>query len=132
MTQTKLIYSGSLALIGNLIIIAATFPLQIWLSTQIPSLLTIPLVAWSTFLTLIFLALLEIPVMIYGLRKIAEGETKHTATILLYGNCLFIFFPIVYALPNLLLTGPDYIWMGLAISITSLLRFGASLLFLSK
>ncbi len=90
-----------------------------------------PIVAWVVFLSFLPVALIEIPVMIYGLRKVAEGKSKNTPNIVLLGNGVFVSFPIVYALPNLFLTSVQLVWLGILIAATSLLRFGASILFLA-
>ena len=81
---------------------------------------------WGIFLFLMALALLEIPLMIYGMRKIVEGKSSNLVTMTLALNSFFVFFPIVYGLPNLLMSPYSQLWMGLAISATALMRFVAS------
>ena len=85
---------------------------------------------WGIFLFLMALAVLEIPLMVYGLRKILESQSTNIILITLILNGFFVFFPVVYAMPNLLMSRPNQLWMGLAISATAIPRLIASILYL--
>jgi hypothetical protein len=126
-SQTKAAISGGIGLVIALGLTGlALAARQLWLATFFEQ----TLIAWVVFLLLMALALAEIPLMIFGLRKVIESKGGSTENIGLVGNVAFVFFPVVYALPNLLLTSADFIWLGLLIAGTSLLRFAAAMFFL--
>jgi len=130
-SRRKLILAGGSGLILSLLSTAIALPARSWVEPAIPAFLKAPVITWAGFLFFLALALLEIPLMIYGLRKVMESQTGHTQLIMFLGNGLFVFFPVVYALPNLLVTDAALIWLGIIISATSLLRFTTSILFLA-
>lgn len=101
-----------------------------WILPHLPPLLSLPLMMWIVFLFFLVLALIEIPVMVYGLRKIGEGKSTYTEHLVLGGNAFFVFFPVVYAAPNLLLSPSAQLWMGVVISATAFLRFASSIFYL--
>lgn len=96
------------------------------------ALLSHPLAAWGLFVFFGGIALIEIPVMVFGLRKLAAAQNTRAAAIAAAANGGFVFFAAVYALPNLLLTETRFLWLGLLLAGTSFLRFGAGLLFLPQ
>jgi hypothetical protein len=88
-----------------------------------------PLVAgWSTWLLLGFLltfSLVEIPVMIFGMRQMGRGASGKRLAVLT--SAPFTFFAAVYAFPFLLLTGR--VGIGLTLAALSLIRFAGVLWF---
>jgi len=129
-SRTKVIVSGGVGLALCLFLLAVSIPLHHLLQPALPPFFSQPIIAWGIFLFCLSLALLEIPLMVYGLRKVAEGASARTPAITLLGIGVFVFFPIIYALPNLLLTRRGLVWLGVIIAATSLLRFGSSIIFL--
>lgn len=127
MTRTKVIIAGGIGLFANLLTTSGCVLIHyFWL----PALLPQPLIAWVMFLFFGAIALFEIPIMIYGLRKVAGGSTSSAINAALFGSGGFVFFAAVYALPNLLLSDIRQLWMGLVIAGISFLRFGAAIIFL--
>ena len=122
--------SGGIGLALGLLLTLIALPIRNLFMPPLPPLMAIPLLAWGIFLFFLALALLEIPLMVYGLRKISQGKSQNAPSVTLVGNAVYVGFPAVYALPNLLLSNQAFVWMGLVISATSLLRFVSSLLFL--
>lgn len=129
MSRTNVLVSSGMGLIVCLVGTTLALLARPWLPPW-PAWLNLPLMAWGIFLFLIAFALLEIPVMVYGLRKIAAGNSPRSPTITLVGNGIYVAFPLIYALPNLLLTNASLIWLGIVISATSFLRFASSIIFL--
>jgi hypothetical protein len=130
--RTKVIVSSGLGLGLCLLVTACAILIHHLLLPLLPPLLRLPFIAWGVFLFFLALALLEIPLMIYGLRKVSEGKSDKAAMMTLLGNGVFVSFPVVYSLPNLLLTNTALIWLGVLIAATSLLRFTGSILFLPR
>lgn len=75
-------------------------------------------------------ALLELPLMIYIIRHMAQSDKMETRRIAQWMVGLYVLFASIYAVPNLLLVDLSLIWPGLLIASTSFLRFGAALIFL--
>lgn len=130
LNQSKVILSGGAGLVGCLVLTALILLSRDWVLPHLPPLLTQPLMMWVMFLFFMALAIIEIPVMVYGLRKIGEGKSTYTEQLVLGGNAFFVFFPVVYAAPNLLLSPSAQLWMGVIISATAFLRFATSIFYL--
>lgn len=127
MTRTKIAISGGIGLFSSVLVaIICTVIRYFWL----PALLPQPKIAWILFGLLGVIALIEIPLMTYGLRQIIAGKKTGPTTPLLFGISGFVFFSAIYALPNLLLTDYSLIWMGQVLAGTSMLRLGACIFFL--
>ena len=130
LSRTKAAVSGGVGLAGVLVLTMGAMlirPQQQWL----PTLFDRTVIVWGIFLFLMALALAEIPLMVFGLRKVIDSKGSGAQNIGLIGNTIFVFFPVIYAMPNLLLTSVDSIWMGLLIAGTSLIRFASALFFVS-
>jgi hypothetical protein len=129
LSRTKTAVSGGVGLAAALLLTIGALLIrqQQWLPTYFDQ----AVIAWGIFLFLLALAVAEIPLMIFGLRKVIDSKGAGAQNIGLIGNTIFVFFPVVYALPNLLLTSTDSIWMGLLIAGTGLVRFVSALLFVS-
>lgn len=92
------------------------------LSTHIPILLSLPLFSATTFVFLFALSLVEIPMMLFGLRQMARSSA--TPRRLLVGTFAFyVMFASVYASIFVLLTGQ--IGWGIALTALCLLRFAS-------
>lgn len=127
MTRNKVAVAGGIGLFSNVLLTAACYLIRyFWLAPLLPQ----PKIAWILFIVLGLIALIEIPLMIFGLKKMASGSGK-AANAAHFAVSGFVFFAAVYALPNLLLTNFSQIWMGLILAGTGLLRFGASVFFLN-
>ena len=136
MNRNKIIISGGVGLLLSVLLTVASVlirPMIIdlfveqswfaWLFSQI-------LISWLIFLFLSATSLLEIPLMIYGIQKILANDKQSTINLALFTNGLFVFFAAVYALPNLLLSSVNQVWMGIVLSSFSFIRFGSAIIFL--
>jgi hypothetical protein len=78
--------------------------------------------AWIAYFFLLTIALIEIPMMIIALRRMAaEGAGRLLSAV----NAVYVFFPAVYGLPLILATGT--LPAGLSICALSPLRLVAAL-----
>ena len=130
-SRSEALISGGVGASAGLILTVTALLLRPFITPLLPPLLQAALIAWLIFLCFLALALLEIPLMIYGLRKISERPSLQGRMVIRLGNGIFVFFPLVYALPNLMLLDARLTWLGLIISASSLVRFASSLIFLS-
>jgi hypothetical protein len=78
-------------------------------------------------LFVLFFSLVEIPLMIFALRKLVTASTG--PWVLAATHAAFVFFAAFYAAPYTLLTGQ--VGVGLALSSLSILRLTASIVFVS-
>jgi heme/copper-type cytochrome/quinol oxidase subunit 4 len=120
----KLIASGLLGLVGCAILtLLAVYAIT---SGAWPG-LGWGLPAWIAYLFLMSLALVEMPLMIIALRRVAaEGAGRLLAVI----NAVYVFFPVVYGLPLVLATGT--LPAGLSICALSPLRLVAALVWVRQ
>lgn len=126
-SRTNAVISGGMGLLAGVLVTAASAAVRLfWLSALFPQ----PVVAWVMFVMFGAISLIEIPVMVYSLRKLSGSRKTGATRLALFANGAFVFFAAVYALPNLLLTGTGQIWMGLLLGGFSALRFGAGVVFL--
>ncbi len=115
--------SGAGVALGAIVIAATVlFRPAEWLAFLAPY----PIAHWATFVFFGGVSLIEMPLMIFTLRKlIADGVSS---VVILLIVAAFVFFASVYALPNLLLT--KNLWMGITLSTLILLRWILSVIFL--
>ena len=76
-------------------------------------------------LFVLFFSVVEIPLMVIALRRIAASSTN--VWVIAITHTAFVFFAAFYAALYTLLTGQ--IWTGVALASLSLVRLGASLAF---
>ncbi len=130
MRRNRLLISGLIGLTGALLLTAAavTIMLQGWM----PVLLTRPLFVWGLFLFLLVFAVLEIPLMIFGMQKMADSPTPSAKYLVLLTNTAFTFFAAVYALPFILLTGGSWLTLGagIALAALTLIRFISAMVYI--
>ncbi len=122
--ETRLLPSGLIGLAGNAIL-ALTAAFLIWFKV-IPALLT-GWPGWIVFAFFLVISVVEIPLMIFGLNKIAAGGDRRAARIVAVTNALFVFFAAVYGVPVILLTG--WVVAGLALCALGVLRLFSALAF---
>jgi hypothetical protein len=126
MTRLSIALVGLVGLIGAVIFTAFCVYIvtQDWFSIIITN-------AWVVLGLFLFLALFsvaEIPVMIFGMRKILESSNRHARAIVYITTAGYTFFAAVYAAPFILLTGN--VWAGIALAALSLVRFISAVTFL--
>ncbi len=125
--RSALVLSG----LGGLLAAGSVSAISAWLvaSRILPILLPYPAAMLFLGGGLGALSLVEIPIMVLAMRRLAAARPGHHG--LVWGlNALFCFFAAVYGLPVLLLTGS--LGWGLALCSLALARFAASLLFVRE
>lgn len=129
MTRGLLVYSGLLGLTGSLLLTAVAVAVMVL--GDIPVLLQQPLFIWGLFLFLLLLSVLEIPVMIVALRRMASSSAPKTNYITMLTNMAYTFFAGVYAAPFILLTGATWqeLLAGIGLALLSVVRFITSLVY---
>jgi hypothetical protein len=128
MSRPNIIITGAIGLIGAVILTA--FCLFIMAQAWIPALVEQPVYAWGLFLFLTFFSIAEIPVMVFGIRRIAASvnpKAKYVALITIVG---YTFFGAVYAAPFILLTG--WLALGSALAALCLVRFISVIIYLPQ
>ncbi len=126
MSRLNIIITG---LIGVFCAVLLTiFCILAVLQEWFPIFLSSGLYVWGFFLFLAFFSVVEIPVMIFGMRNIATNDNPKAAYIVLFTNAVYTLFAAVYAAPFILLTGG--IWAGSALASLTLARFASSVFFL--
>jgi hypothetical protein len=128
MSRNSLILTGSVGLIGAVIVTALCFMVIMW--ELIPILVTNWLYVWAILLFLLAFSLAEIPVMIIGMRRIAASANPKAKYVALLLNGGYVFFGAVYAVPFILLTGR--LGLGAALAFLSLVRFISAIVYLPK
>jgi hypothetical protein len=132
MTRTSVVWTGIVGLSGALILTALS--LFIMLSGWLPPLLSQPIFVWGLFVFLLFFTLAEIPVMIFGMRRIAASPNPRAKHVALLTNVGFTFFAAVYAVPFILLAGhtPPRLAVGLLLASMAIIRFFFSIVYLPE
>jgi hypothetical protein len=90
MSRNRLILTGLIGLGGAVILTALCLFLIVW--DIIPVLVNNPIFAWGLFLFLLAFSVAEIPVMIFGIRRIATGanpRAKYVALLVIAGYSFF-------------------------------------------
>lgn len=112
MSRTNVMLTGLVGLVGAMVFTALC--LFVVVQEWIPILFSGPAVVWGLFLFLAVFSIAEIPVMIFGMRKIVESGNPRAENIALFTNAVYIFFAAAYAAPIILLTGS--LWSGVALA----------------
>ena len=128
MSRTSIVLSGLVGLIGAVMLTALC--LFIMAQGWLPILVTRPIFVWGIFLFLAFFSIVEIPLMVYGIRYVATGANPKARYLALLTNAGYVFFAAVYAAPFILLTGE--LWLGAALAMLSVVRLIAAIIFLPQ
>jgi hypothetical protein len=130
MSRSNLILTGAFGLVAGLVV--TTLCLFVMSSGWLPVLVSRPLYVWSIFLFLLFFSLAEIPVMIFGMRKMAASVNPKAKYVVLFANAGYTFFASVYAAPFILLAGQSVLelFVGALLGALGIIRFITSVLFL--
>jgi hypothetical protein len=115
-----------IGLVGAVILTA----LCLFIVTQAwaPTLIVQPSYRWALFAFLAFFSIVEIPVMVVGIRRIAASVNPKAKYVALLTSAGYVFFGAVYAVPFILLTGR--VGLGTALAALSLIRFITAIFFL--
>lgn len=119
-----MIVSGLIGLACNFVVYVTVA--WVTVSGYVPVLLK----GWAGVIALLFLltvSLAEIPMMVFGLRKLTADPKRTSHGLLLATNAFYIFFAAVYASVLALLTG----WplAGAGLTALGLVRFASALAF---
>lgn len=127
MTRGIFVFSGLFGLTGSLLLTAVCVAVMVL--GYIPVLLQDPLFVWGLFLFLLVLSVLEIPVMIFALRRMAVSTTPKANYVVMLTNMAYTFFAGVYATPFILLAGATWqeLLAGIGLALLSVVRFFTSL-----
>ncbi len=130
MSRNSIILTGLAGVVGATLLIALC--LFIMVSGYIPVLFNQTLYIWGLFLFLLFFSVVEIPVMILGMRRISDSVNPKAKYIALITNTGFTFFAGVYAAPFILLTGQSNLTLvaGTLLGLLCLVRFIVAVIFL--
>jgi hypothetical protein len=130
MSRNNLLLTGVAGLVLGLIVTALS--LFVMISGWLPALVSRPLYVWGIFLFLLFFSLAEIPVMIFGMRKMIASINPKAKYVVLLTNAGYTFFASVYALPFILLAGQSVLELaaGALLSALGVIRFITAILFL--
>lgn len=120
--RNRLVLSGGLGVAGGAALMGGAIFLLHRMSLR-------PLVtgvwAWLLLAFLLFFSVVEIPIMVFGMRHMLDNPWGKRLAILT--NAAFTLFAVVYALPFLLLTAK--VGIGVAMAGLSLIRFAGALWF---
>ena len=132
MTRTSIILTGLVGLVGAILLTALC--LLVMISGYIPVILSRPLFVWGLFLFLLFFSVVEIPVMIVGIGRIAESSNPKAKYVALFTTAGYTFFAGVYAAPFILLTGQSTLTLAAGALLGSLciVRFISAVMFLPE
>jgi hypothetical protein len=128
MSRASIVLTGLVGLIGAVALTALC--LFIMAQGWLPRLVSRPVFVWSIFLFLAFFSIVEIPLMIYAIRRLAVGANPKARYIALLTNVGYVFFAAVYAAPFILLTGG--FWLGSALAMLSVARLIAAIIYLPQ
>jgi hypothetical protein len=126
MTRTRIALTGLAGFIGA--VISTVFCIGVVRQAWYPPLITNSVIVLSLFAFLAVFSVAEIPVMIFGLRRLAASGNPRTNIIVLITTGAYTFFAAVYAAPFILLTGN--LWAGAALAGLSVVRFISAVTFL--
>lgn len=110
-------------------VLAANFATRAWISAP---LLPQAWAGWGLFCLFGSISTVEIPLMVFGLKKLAASPNPFARRGTQIGVGVFVFFAAVYALPNLLLAAPSLRWLGIALGATAVVRFIAAVIFVPQ
>lgn len=128
MSRNRIILTGLVGLVGAVILTALCLLVMIW--KTLPVLVTNPIYVWGLWLFLLGFSVAEIPIMIFGIRRIAASANPRAKYVALLANSGYSFFGAVYAVPFILLTGR--LGLGTALATLSFVRFASAVIFLPK
>jgi len=130
MTRSSVVWTGLLGLSGGVILtlLSVAIMVQGW----IPVLISRPLFVWALFLFLLTLSVLEIPLMVFSMRRMADSPNPRAKYVVQVTNVAYISFAAVYAAPFILLTGSSQLEIAAGLILGSLcfVRFISSVVFL--
>jgi hypothetical protein len=126
MTRSSVLGTGLLGLGGA--VFATALCLFAVSQNWLPLLVSNPYLVWSLFAFLAIFSLAEIPLMIFGIKRMARSVDPRGIYVALATNVIYVLFGAVYALPFILLTGR--LADGLALAALAIVRFISAMVYL--
>jgi hypothetical protein len=121
--RRDLVLAGSLGfMFGWFLFLAVS-----WIKGFIPSLVSSLLPTVVVFAILFILALIEMPIMVFGLRRMAASATTPRA-VMAGGFMLYVLFAAVYAAIFVLVTGDRYYDLGTLLAAFGFVRLASGML----
>ena len=130
MSRSSVIATGLVGVTG------AIFLTAVCLFVISADLYTPPLSRWDyglmLFLFLLFFSLLEIPLMVFSLRRMLDSVNPKAKYVAMFTNGAYTFFAAVYAVPFILLAGDSTgkLVIGVGLSALCFVRFISTVVFL--
>ena len=130
MNQHNIVVTGIIGLFGA-IFLTALF-IFVMVVGWIPPLMSQPVFVWGAFFFLLFFSVIEIPVMIFSMRRMADSVNPRAKYVVLFTNAAYVFFAAAYALPFIVMAGSSYFNLAAGALLASLciVRFISSMVFL--
>lgn len=128
MTWINTLIAGLIGLFGAIIL--TLICIIVMAADLVPVLLSQTVVVWGLFAFLLLLSLAEIPVMIFGIRRISRSPNPNARYVALATTAGYPLFGGVYAAPFILLTGQ--LVAGALLAALSFVRFASAVIFLSR
>jgi hypothetical protein len=130
MSRSSVILTGLVGLVGTIILTAGC--LFIMTSGWIRPFLNEAIHVWGLFLFLLFFSVAEIPVMVFGMRRMAASTNPKAKYMVLLANVGYTFFAGLYAVPFILLAGKSWLELaaGALMAALSLIRLSSAVIFL--
>ena len=130
MSRSSIFWTGLLGLFGGIVLtlLSVAIMIQGW----IPVLISGPLFVWTLFLFLLTFSILEIPLMVFSMQRMADSSNPRAIYVVLVTNLAYVSFASVYAAPFILLTGSSQLEIAAGLILGSLcfVRFISSVVFL--
>lgn len=131
-TRHNLILTGLIGLMGAVVVTVVSVVLVT--SGFIPVLITRPLLVWAIFFFLLAISITEIPLMVFGMRRMAAGNHAKARYLVLVTNMAYTLFAGIYAVPFILLAGGSTLALvaGSLLGALTLVRLISAALFVPK
>jgi len=128
MNRRNILITGLIGLVGAVFLTALC--LFVMANEWLPVLIDDTSLAWGIFLFLTFFSVAEIPLMVYGIRRIGESAQASARYIALVATAGYCFFGAIYAAPFILLTGG--LTLGAVLASLSFARFVSAVVFIPR
>jgi hypothetical protein len=115
--KRDLVLAGVAGLALGALIVLAAYGIRLVLGALLPGLI----LALATFVVLLLIALVEMPMMVFALRKMAQSTTPRL--MISSGFALYVMFAAVYASLYILLTDAGYFYFGATLAALGIARF---------
>lgn len=130
MSRSNMIVTGLVGVMGGIFLTALCVFIVTtgWLNPPLGQ----PEYVIGLFLFLFIFSVLEIPVMVFAIRRMLASVNPRARYVAMFTNAAYTFFAAVYAAPFILLAGQTTpkLMLGVGLSALSLIRFISTVVFL--